>query len=107
MNETVGAKPTVFLRDYRPPAWRVGTVELEVDLDADATFVTSRLQLQQAQAGAELRLDAIALELLEVRVDGRALEPGEYRQDDTSLVLPGVRGDATVETRVRIAPARN
>jgi aminopeptidase N len=107
MNEAVGAKPTVFLRDYRPPAWRVDEIELEIDLDADATLVTARLQLRQMQAGATLRLDAIALELLEVRIDGRALGAEAYRLDDTALALPGVHGDVTIETRVRIAPARN
>jgi aminopeptidase N len=107
MNEAAGAKPTVFLRDYRPPAWRVDAIELEVDLDADATLVGARLQLRQLQAGVELRLDAVALELLEVRVDGHTLAADAYRLDDTALVLPGVHGDAIVETRVRIAPVRN
>jgi len=107
MNETVGAKPTVFLRDYRPPAWQVGEVELELDLDADATLVTARMTVHRMQAGPDLRLDAVALELLEVRVDGRVLDADEYRVGDAALVIPGVRDEAIVETRARIAPARN
>jgi aminopeptidase N len=107
MNEAVGAKPTVFLRDYQPPAWRVDAIDLEVDLDADATLVTARLQLQQVLAGSELRLDAVALELLEVRIDGREVPAEAYRLDDAALVLPGVHGDVILETRVRIAPSRN
>ncbi|WP_395679669.1 aminopeptidase N [Dokdonella sp.] len=107
MNETVGAKPTVFLRDYRPPAWCVGTIELEIDLDADATVVTARTTLQQALPGVELRFDLAALELLEVRIDGRVLAAAEYRLDETSLAIPGVHDGAIVQTCVRIAPARN
>ena len=109
MNDTAGAKPTIFLSDYRAPAWRITEVALELDLDPATTQVTARLVLEQdpAQADAELQLDAEELELLEVRVDGRTLDAHEYTLAANRLTIRGPRVCAIVETRVRIAPQRN
>ncbi len=104
-----GMRPAVLLCDYRAPDWRVSDVALEFDLDPVRTEVAARLALEQdpAQPDAPLRLDAEQLELLEVRVDGRALGAGEYRLDADALTIAGLRGRAIVETRVAIAPERN
>ncbi|HJT98847.1 MAG TPA: M1 family aminopeptidase, partial [Rhodanobacteraceae bacterium] len=109
MNATAGAKPTVFLRDYRAPAWRVTHVVLEIDLDPEATLVASRLTLEQdpAQPNAPLRLDGEVLELVDVALDGALLAPGAYALDAHALTIHGVSGRAVVQTRARIAPARN
>ena len=45
MTAAAGAKPTVFLRDYRAPAWRVSDVELVFDLDPAATIVAAKLDV--------------------------------------------------------------
>jgi aminopeptidase N len=107
MNDASGAKPTRYLRDYRAPAWRVAEVALEFDLDPAETIVAARLLLAQQTAGADLRLDAEALELLEIRVGGRALEPGEYRLDAHGLTIPDLHGEIVIETRARLRPERN
>jgi aminopeptidase N len=107
MNTAAGAKPTIFLHDYSAPAWRIDEVELQFDLDPVATIVASRLTLEQRKAGAPLRLDAEELDLLEVRVDGRALDASEYAFDAQSLTIPNVHGRVVVETRVRVAPETN
>jgi aminopeptidase N len=109
MNDAAGTKPTVFLRDYRAPAWRVTEIAIEFDLDPAATLVSARLVVEQdpTQAEADLKLDAQELDLLEVRVDGRVLGANEYRSGANTLTIPGLRGHAVVETRVGIAPERN
>jgi aminopeptidase N len=107
MSEPAGAKPTRFLRDYRAPAWRIDDVELVFDLDAAATIVQARLSLRQDDAAAPLELDAEALELLELRIDGRVLGADEFTLAADRLVVPGVRGPLVLESRVRIAPERN
>ena len=109
MNSASGAKPTLFLADYSPPAWRVDAIALEFDLDREETRVWARLDLVQdaGQGATPLRLDAEDLELLEVRVDGRVLAAHEYRRDGSGLFVDGVAGRAVVETRVRLSPARN
>lgn len=109
MNAAAGAKPTVFLRDYRAPAWRVIDVALEFDLDPAATIVSARLEVEQdaAQSTMPLRLDGEGLELLELRVDGLVIESAAYELDAHTLTIRGISGRAVVETRARIAPDRN
>jgi aminopeptidase N len=109
MTAAAGAKPTVFLRDYRAPAWRVRDVELVFDLDPAETIVAARLVVEADpdQPAAPLRLDGEALELIELRVDGRALSPGEYVLDADALTIPRLADVAIVETRARIAPELN
>jgi len=109
MTLAAGAKPTVFLRDYRAPAWRITDAELEFELDAASTFVVAKLNVEQdsAQSGLPLILDGEGLELIELRVDGRLLTPEAFTLDARALTIPGVRGRAIVETRTRIAPDCN
>jgi aminopeptidase N len=103
------AKPPVLLRDYRAPAWRVTDVELEFDLDPAATIVAGRLAVERdpAEPAAPLRLDAEQLELLDLRIDGRALAPEEYRFETDALTIAVAADRARIETRVRIAPDTN
>jgi aminopeptidase N len=109
MNPAAGAKPTVFLRDYRAPAWRVSDVELEFDLDPAATTVAARLRVEPdpARPGAPLHLDGEGLELLELRVDGHAIGDDAYEVDARGLTIRNLKGAATIETRAIIVPERN
>ena len=107
MNMPSGEKPTILLRDYRVPEWRAESIRLALDLDAEATIVEAEIALQRRRPGAPLRLDAEAMELLEVALDGQVLGPDRLTLDDASLVVHGVGDDAVLRTRVRIAPRRN
>ena len=109
MNSAAGAKPTVFLRDYRAPAWRIRDVALEFDLDPATTIVSARLHVEPNpdQTGAPLVLDGEGLELIELRIDGRIVEPGAYELDAHALTLRGLSAPAVIETRARIAPEHN
>ena len=51
---TEEARP-VRLEDYRPPDWRVETVELDVSLDPTATQVRATLTLRPNGNGADRR----------------------------------------------------
>jgi aminopeptidase N len=103
------SKPAIRLVDYRPPAWRMDAVDLEFDLDAEATIVYARLQLSQdpAQRDVELCLDGKDIELLGIHVDGRALSTDEFSIRDHALHVPGLRDRAVIETRSRIRPVTN
>lgn len=102
-------KPIIRLEDFRPPAWRMETVELTFDLDVEQTLVSARLVLIQdpAQDSINLRLDGVGIELLELRIDGRVLGNDEYQIDKQALVVPNARGRVVVETRSRIRPDDN
>ncbi|MBS0431830.1 MAG: aminopeptidase N [Proteobacteria bacterium] len=96
------------LADYRPPAWRVPQIELEFDLDTHATEVAARLHLQCGpHCGEPLRLDGGALQLLEIKLDGRALTSAQYTRDGSGILIPGARDGSVLETLVRIDPSAN
>ncbi len=98
----------VRLADYQPPAWRVPQIELEFDLDIEATEVATRLHLQRdPQQQEPLRLDGEGLYLLEIKLDGRALSQSEYTRDANGLTVSNARDGSVLETRVRIDPSAN
>ncbi|HET6907313.1 MAG TPA: aminopeptidase N [Rhodanobacteraceae bacterium] len=108
MNASTGSRTDTVVRlaDYRPPAWRVEHVELTFDLGIDETLVGARLHLR-CERDEPLWLDGEELELLELVLDGRALAAADYTLDACGLTLPGARDGSVLETKVRIAPARN
>ncbi|MBX9606364.1 MAG: aminopeptidase N [Gammaproteobacteria bacterium] len=101
---------TIFLRDYRPPAYRVVTVALDVDIRAEETLVGAVLDIERGDgAGADepLRLHGDGLELLEVALDGQALGSDAYSLDSEFLHVPRVPAKFQLRTRVRIHPDQN
>ena len=60
------------LKDYQPPSFEIINTRLVFHLDESRTRVISSLQLQRktSDKSAELVLDGIELELIELRVDG-------------------------------------
>lgn len=98
--------PTVYLKDYTPPAWLIDTVDLDFAIGGDATVVTATLALRRnpAAAAQPLVLDGEALETLAVRVDGR---PAAYALTPTTLTLAEAPKRFTLQTEVRIAPDQN
>ncbi|MEO7431651.1 MAG: aminopeptidase N [Dokdonella sp.] len=109
MTEVRGAKPIHLLRDYCAPPWLVTHIELVFDLDPATTRVTARLSVERdlLQPAQDLVLDAEALDLVDVRVDGRPLAPDDYRHARGTLTIVGLADRAAVETRVRISPDGN
>ena len=98
----------IRLHEYRPPAWSVATIELEIDLGIDTTEVSSRLALHcDPQRPSPLHLDGEGLELLSISLDGRELEAHEYRYEQGLLEVDGARDGSVLETHVRVQPAAN
>ena len=59
------APAPIHLSDYRAPAWRVDTVDLDFDLGIGSSEVVARLRLHRDPAQQQpLRLDGEGLELL-------------------------------------------
>ncbi|APZ42210.1 aminopeptidase N [Acidihalobacter ferrooxydans] len=102
---------TIYLKDYRPPAFLIERTELRFALGEDSTQVESRLRLRRnpaaATPAAPLVLDGEDLELLSVRLDGRDLAPGEWVQDAESLTLANVPDAFVLEIVNRIKPQEN
>ncbi len=101
----------IHLKNYQIPPYLVEQIELKFDLYDSATRVSSILQmsLNPDRNGAleALVLDGEQLELLEIKLDGKILAAGEYRQDDESLQIAAVPEKFTLEIQTQIDPLNN
>ena len=97
------------LADYRPPDWRIETVELDFDLGEDATRVGARLAVRCDHEGPArpLVLNGQGLKTLSLAIDGRALGAGDYVMTDESLTIADPPEEFTLETLVEIHPETN
>ena len=82
---------TVWLKDYTPPAYLIETVELNVALQREKTWVRSKLRLcRNSDANAtrgSLVLDGGPFELESLSLNGQALKADAYTIVDDSLEL--------------------
>ncbi len=99
---------TVYLADYRPPAFLIDDVELEFDLGEHSTVVCASLRLRRnGEHTDELVLDGEALELLSLRLDGAEVPQHGYRLDEASLTLAEVPDEFVLEVSTRLHPDHN
>ncbi len=100
---------SIRLSDYHAPAWHVRRVDLSFDLARDATEVDCVLELEPdpAQALMPIQLHGEALQLLQIELDGVALDPTRFQHDAHGLRIDGVSTRCRLRTRVRIHPAQN
>ena len=100
-----------YLKDYRPPAFLVDTVELTVELADPDTRVEARMAVRrnpEAEGnGRPFVLDGRDLDPVSIALDGRELGPDAYALDDETLTLSDVPDAFVLETRVRIRPREN
>src|SRR5438105_4350447 len=94
---------TIHLKDYAPPAFRVESVDLDVDIRDDHALVRARLDVRRISAG-NLVLDGEELELLSIALDGRA---PRYEVSPERLTVYDVPERCTLETVSRIVPQKN
>jgi len=97
------------LKDYAPPAFRIETVELQVEIFEDQALVRSRLAVSRRPGAppSPLVLDGEELELESVALDGRALAPDEYALGVEQLTIAQVPERFALETVCRIRPGKN
>ncbi len=94
---------TIYLKDYTPPAFRVATIELDVDIRDDHALVKAKLELRRNAPGP-LALDGDELELVSVTLDGK--QP-KYAVTPERLTIEDAPDACTVETLTRIVPQKN
>jgi aminopeptidase N len=100
----------VYLKDYKPPAFWVETVDLEFDLEPERTRVRAAMKIRRGQdtpPDALLELDGAELELLSLALDGRKLSAGDYVLTETGLTIAAPPAVFTLDIETRINPAAN
>ncbi len=93
----------IHLKDYAPPAFRVETIDLDVDIREDHALVAAKLEVRRNAAGP-LVLDGDELELVSVTLNG---SPVRHEVTPEKLTIPDVPDAFTLETVSRIVPQKN
>src|SRR3982074_1220816 len=94
----------IHLKDYSPPAFRIDSVDLDVDIREDHALVRAKLQVRRNSGAGPLILNGGELRLLSVSLNGR--RPGYERTAET-LTIADVPDAFTLETVSRIVPQKN
>ncbi|HUG77958.1 MAG TPA: aminopeptidase N [Burkholderiales bacterium] len=95
---------TVHLKDYAPPAFRVDTVDLDVDIREDHARVRAKLQVRRNAGAGPLVLDGDELELVSVTLNGSR---PDYAVTPEKLTIQNPPDALTLDTETRIVPHKN
>ena len=100
---------TIFRKDYTPPSYLVETVELGFDLDPACTIVANRVQLRHNpdSKSHDLVLHGEAIELVALRMNGVALNPGQYIIGNNTLTIRNAPVNVLLEIETTCAPVEN
>jgi len=105
------AQKTIFLKDYKAPAFHVKSTHLTVDIFSSHTLVVAVLELERADGVSvdePLRLHGVDLELEELLINGLLIPADLYRFEGEELVISDVpAAPFRLQSRVRIYPEKN
>lgn len=102
------APDRTYLRDYRPPTYRIPQVDLQFDLQADETHVCSRLSIERVTLDqVPLQLDGEALTLTALYVDEAPLADKYIEMHDRGLLIKGLPDRCKLRIENRIHPTQN
>jgi aminopeptidase N len=93
----------IHLKDYAPPAFRVESIDLDVDIREDHALVRAKLEIRR-NAGGALVLDGDELELVSVALNGKQVR---YEVTAERLTIAEVPDAFMLETVTRIVPQKN
>ena len=105
-NPVVEVDQTVYLKDYQKPSFLVDSVDLDIQVFDDKTYVTAKLVMQRQTAG-DLVLLGRDLELKSIALNGQALAEDAYTLDTEQLVIANAPDQVIIETQVLIHPETN
>ena len=105
-NPVVEVDQTVYLKDYQKPSFLVDSVDLDIQVFDDKTYVTAKLVMQRQTAG-DLVLLGRDLELKSIALNGQALAEDAYTLDTEQLVIANAPDQVVIETQVLIHPETN
>jgi aminopeptidase N len=99
---------TIYLADYRPPAYRILDAELTFEIFDEHTLVINRMRVERRSATPEpLVLDGDTLELLCVKVDDEKVPEAAYERSEYGLTIFDPGEKATLQVVTKIYPDEN
>ncbi len=97
-----------YLKDYRPPAFRIEKLNLQFELDDEETRVSSRFTVtRDINTKEPLLLDGEELALKSIRLDGRELDKIEFSIHRNELTIPTLPDRCEIEIENTIRPQDN
>ncbi len=96
-----------YRKDYQAPHYTLPSTELDFTLDAERTIVKARLTFKGYDVKKPLVLNGQYMTLQNISLDGKKLEPKDYRLTDETLTLNPKKKDFILETAVEINPTAN
>ena len=100
-------KPTIYLKDYTPPEFKLLSCELDFQLDPAQTRVTARYEIETLGDTDTLELDGEALELVSIHLDGKQISADDFQVDENSLTIPGVPQKFSLSIETLTHPDKN
>lgn len=107
-----GQPKTIFLKDYRVPAYLIDHVALHFELDETETLVRTRLSIRRNPQSHEKQLPLVlhghpSVELQRLCINDKTVPQSEYKRTDETLVINQVPDQFTLESLTRIEPHLN
>ncbi|WP_211452145.1 aminopeptidase N [Collimonas antrihumi] len=110
MRTDTSATPLTILRkDYTVPAFLVDTVDMGFDLDPAATRIATRITMRRnpASSSKEIVLFGEELELVQLRLNGKQLKPGQYQLEAGKLRIASAPAKVVLEIETLTNPEKN
>lgn len=100
---------TIYRTDYTVPSYLVDTVELGFDLDPARTIVANRLTMRRNPDSSQRAIELYGedIELVAIRLNGKALGKRDYVVDGNLLRIPNAPGRVTLEIETICVPQDN
>lgn len=102
----------IHLKNYKEPEYRIGTVDLDIDLHPNKTRIKSKLSVirqKNVTQGTPLKLDGDELTLISVLLNGKLLSNDDYQETQTELIIKKLPKSAKFELEIEteIDPTAN
>jgi aminopeptidase N len=98
----------IRLQDYAPPSFLVKDIALRFDLHEDYAQVSSKIIFTPGKTKGPLALDGEKLELVSLKINGKALSSADYELSETELKISAPpAGEFTFEAVTKIKPQEN
>ena len=108
MFRTENAPQPKYLKDYKKPDFKIGSIHLTFDIRDGATTVRAKTVFERVNAAAKnLVLDGQNLGLKSVAMNGEALSSNRYVADADTLTISDVPDKFTLDIVTEIFPEKN